>query len=467
MSPLMTETLTAARAAVQDEPRWKKRFRAARIMFPQWARDDPDRLMYLSNSSGTFEVHTWDRRGDVHRRLTDRPEGTGYRVASRLEPSGRRIWWWDDAKGNEHGRWVRERFEGGAGETIAPRLAPSYSAGLALGTGFGLIGRSNGDEGTTVYLVRDGAEPVRLYTHRQSAQVGDLSRDETLWLLAHSEHGDNRNRAIRVLDVQGRAVAELWDGPGKGLALGEWSPVAGDQRVIIGHDREGKRQPLVYDVAARRETRVELDLPGEVTATRWYPDAKSLLILHDHRGRGELYRYELASGATTKLQTEPGSIDGARVRPDSDLESTRVRPNGEVWYMLDRSSDPPLVRRVGGDVVLRPAGERAPTGVAYRDADVEGVHIFIAEPMENGPHPAYFFIHGGPEAHDRDTFSPTVQAWVDHGFAVILVNYRGSSGYGKQWRDAIVGRPGLTELEDIAKVRAWASRGGGPDASRR
>ena len=376
-------------------------------------------------------------------------------ITVRSWPSGRRIWWWDDAKGNEHGRWVRERFEGGAGETIAPRLAPSYSAGLALGTGFGLIGRSNGDEGTTVYLVRDGAEPVRLYTHRQSAQVGDLSRDETLWLLAHSEHGDNRNRAIRVLDLDGHAVAELWDGPGKGLALGEWSPVTGDQRVIVGHDREGKRRPLVYDVATRRETRVQLDLPGEVTATRWYPDAKSLLILHDYRGRGELYRYELASGVATKLPTEPGSIDGARVRPD-----------GGVWYMLDRSSDPPAVRAVGGDVVLRSAGERAPSGVAYRDADVDGVHIFIAEPESDGPHPAYFFIHGGPEAHDRDTFSPTVQAWVDHGFAVILVNYRGSSGYGKAWRDAIVGRPGLTELEDVAKVREWAIRGGVADASR-
>jgi len=134
--------------------------------------------------------------------------------------------------------------------------------------------------------------------------------------------------------------------------------------------------------------------------------------------------------------------------------------------MLDRSSEPASVRRVGGDVVLRPAGPKAPTGVAYRDADVEGVHVFVAEPPSPGPHPTYFFIHGGPEAHDRDTFSPTVQAWVDHGFAVVLVNYRGSSGYGKAWRDAIVGRPGLTELEDIAAVHEWALRTGVADPNR-
>jgi dipeptidyl aminopeptidase/acylaminoacyl peptidase len=451
----MTETLTAERAARADEPAWMQRFRAARIMFPQWARDNADRLIYLSNSGGKFEVQTWDRKANVHRRLTDRSEGTGYRVPSRLEPSGERVWWFDDAKGNELGHWVRERFEGGGHETIAPQLAPSYSAGLALGRDFAIVGRSTGLEGSTVHLVRDGVPPRRIYSHQQSASVGELSRDEALFVLAHSEHGDNRNRAIRILDVDGQVVADIWDGPGKGLSLGDWSPVKGDQRVIIGHDRDGVRRPMVYDVTAKREIPVQLDLPGEVAATRWYPDGKALLIVHDHRGRSELYRYELASGVPTKLDTQPGSIDGAR-----------VRPNGEVWYMLDRSSEPAVVRDLGGAVVLQPAGQPAPAGVAYAGADVDGVHIFIAQPPDKGPHPTYFYIHGGPEWHDSDTFSPTVQAWVDHGFAVVLVNYRGSTGYGKAWRDAIVGRPGLTELEDVAKARAYVIAKGIADPKR-
>src|SRR4051812_37831427 len=451
----MTETLTAQRPAARDEPAWKRRFRAPRIIRWLWSRDDADRVIYLTNSSGKFEVHTWDRRAGTHRQLTDRTEGTGYRVPSRLEPSGRHVWWWDDAKGNELGRWVREPFEGGDRETIAPELAPTYSAGLAVGTGFAVVGRSSGDEGTTVYVVRDGSSPKRIYSHRQSAYVGDLSRDETMFLLAHSEHGDNRNRAIRVLTLDGQAVADIWDGAGKGLTPGDWSPVKGDPRVIIGHDREGARRPMVYDVAAKRETPLRLDLPGEVVGTRWYPDATALLINHEHRGRSELYRFDLASQTLTRLPAERGCIDGAR-----------VRPNGDVWYMLDRSSDPASVRQLGGETVLRPAGPPAPSGVAYEDVDVHGIHGFLARPKGAGPYPTYFFIHGGPEAHDSDAFSATVQAWVDHGIAVICVNYRGSSGYGKAWRDAIVGRPGLTELEDIANVREWAVRAGIADPKR-
>ncbi|HEU5288837.1 MAG TPA: hypothetical protein VFV20_10570, partial [Candidatus Limnocylindria bacterium] len=82
----MTGTMRAATSTPLTEALWRKRFRAARIMFPSWARDDADHLVYTTNSSGKFEVHTWDRRNDTHRQLTDRPEGTGYRVSSRLEP---------------------------------------------------------------------------------------------------------------------------------------------------------------------------------------------------------------------------------------------------------------------------------------------------------------------------------------------------------------------------------------------
>ena len=437
------------------EALWRKRFRAARIMFPSWARDEADRLIYLSNESGKFEVHTWDRASGVRRQLTDRSEGTGYRVAARLEPSGERVWWFDDAKGNELGRWVREPFAGGAREWFLGEIEPSYSAGIALGTGVAIIGRSRGGEGSTVYVVRDGAEPVRIYAHRQSANVGALSRDEQLFALSHSERGDSRNRAVRIVDLDGYEVAELWDGPGRGLEPGDWSPIAGDQRILVGHDRDGRRRWLVYDVAAKRELPIAVDLPGEVATARWFPGAKALLLVHEHRGRGELYRYDLDAATATPLPTERGSIDAARVRPD-----------GEVWYLLDRATEPATVRSVSGEVVLRSGGTQAPAGVAYEDIDVEGVHVFVAKPPAPGPHPTYFLIHGGPEYHDRDGWAPTTQAWVDHGFAVVMINYRGSSGYGKAWRDAIVGKPGLTELEDIATVHEWAIRSGLADPNR-
>ncbi len=422
------------------ETAWKRRYRAGRTSFPLWARDDADHLLYLSNVGGRIEVYAWNRLIGTHRQVTDRPEGTGYRVASRLDPSGQHIWWFDDVKGNELGHYVREPFAGGARTLLAPDLAPAYSAGLVLGTGFAVLGRALGEEGTTIYLVRDGAAPRRIYQHAQSAEVIDLSQDDKLVAIAHSEHGDSRNPAIRVLDLDGRAVAELWDGPGRGLEPVRWSPVAGDQRLLAMHDRRGRSQPLILDATTSQVQDIVLDLPGETFAD-WYPDAKALLIGHEHRGRSELYRYDLAARSLTKLDAEPGTITSARVHPD-----------GDVWYQLTNARTPAATHSLTGGVVLRAPGEPAPPGVAFRDLDVDGVHAFIAEPTTQAPHPTIFIVHGGPGSHDQDAFYPGVQAWVDHGYVVVLVNYRGSSGYGKEWRDAIVGRPGLTELEDIAKV---------------
>ncbi|TMC67849.1 MAG: S9 family peptidase, partial [Chloroflexi bacterium] len=289
------------------ETAWKRRYRAARTSFPLWARDDPDHLLYLSNLGGRLEVYAWNRLIGTHRQVTDRPEGTGYRVVSRLDPSGQHIWWFDDVKGNELGRYVREPFGGGKRTTLARELEPAYSTGLVLGTGFAVLGRSSGDEGTTIYLVRDGEAPRRIYQHAQTADVIDLSPDEMLVAIAHSEHGDSRNPAIRVLDLDGRGVAELWDGPGRGLEPVSWSPVAGDQRLLAMHDRRGRSQPLIFNATTSHVEDIVLDLPGETFAD-WYPDAKALLIGHEHRGRTELYRYGLAARSVEKLGAEAGTI---------------------------------------------------------------------------------------------------------------------------------------------------------------
>ncbi|HEV7188364.1 MAG TPA: prolyl oligopeptidase family serine peptidase, partial [Blastococcus sp.] len=68
------------------------------------------------------------------------------------------------------------------------------------------------------------------------------------------------------------------------------------------------------------------------------------------------------------------------------------------------------------------------------------------------PYATAFLVHGGPEAADDDSYRARRAAYVDAGYAVVHVNYRGSTGYGSAWRDALTGRPGLTELEDVGAV---------------
>ncbi|NEE25144.1 S9 family peptidase, partial [Streptomyces sp. SID7982] len=157
-----------------------------------------------------------------------------------------------------------------------------------------VIGRSTDEDGTTVHLVRaPGAEPVEIYRHRESAGVGDLSHDGTLIALEHTEHGDAMHSALRVVRPDGSTVAELDDTEGGtkelGLSVLGFAPVAGDPRLLVGHQRRGRWEPMIWDPVAGTETPLPIDLPGDVGA-EWYPDGSALLVEHEFEARSELWR---------------------------------------------------------------------------------------------------------------------------------------------------------------------------------
>ncbi|MFE7132721.1 prolyl oligopeptidase family serine peptidase [Streptomyces sp. NPDC057638] len=448
-------------------PDWEKRFRAPRVSLPDWAEDAPERALFVSNATGTFELYAWDRSTGAQRQATDRPSGT---TDGTLTPDGASIWWFSDTDGDEFGIWMRQPFGGGEDVPAAPGLAPSYPAGLAIGRhGASVIGRSTDEDGTTIHVVRDDSEPVEIYRHRESAGVGGLSHDGTLVAIEHTEHGDAMHSALRVTRLDGTTVAELDDTRGGreelGLEVLGFAPVAGDTRLLVGHQRRGRWEPMIWDVVSGEETELAIDLPGDVNA-EWYPDGSGLLVAHSFEARGELWRYDLASRELVRVETPAGSVSGATARPD-----------GSVEYLWSSAAIPPQVRSTAGGTVLDPPGLTAPGSVPVEDVWVEGpggrIHALVQRPARPegaegtaGPLPTIFDIHGGPTWHDSDSFAAGPAAWVDHGYAVVRINYRGSTGYGRAWTDALKHRVGLIELEDIAAVREWAVASGLSDPRR-
>jgi dipeptidyl aminopeptidase/acylaminoacyl peptidase len=440
-------TTTDPAAALPEDvtARWQARFRAPRVSLPDWAEDAPQRSLYASDVSGVVEQYAWDRDTDVHRQVTDRPNGT---LAATLSPDGETIWWFADTDGDEFGVWMTQPFSGGPDTVALPEVGPAYPAGLEIGSRVVLAGRST-DDGSELWTCPVGGTPSVFYTSPDPASVDALSRDDALAVYSHSEHGDPRYPALRVLRTEDLGpdtdpVADKWDGEGRGLHALSFSPVVGDQRLLVGHERRGREELLIWDVAADTETELVLDLPGDVTAG-WYPDGSALLVGHDHAARSELYRYDLASGALEQLDTPRGVVRGASARPDGTVEL--------AWSSSER---PPVIRRADGPVVLAAPGEEPPAAYPVEDRWVPGpggdVHALLVRPAGEGPFATAFLVHGGPESQDDDSYRARRAAYVDAGYAVVHVNYRGSTGYGSEWRDALTGRPGLTELEDVGAV---------------
>src|SRR6266487_933620 len=435
------------------EARWKQRYRAPNLTLPEWGIDAPDRFAYATNASGSWQIHTWDRDGGVHRQVTEHPTGV---TDGGVTPDGAGVIWFEDSKGDEIGRWLLQPFAGGEDGPLLPDAEPAWSAGLALGPkGRVVVGLADRD-GFAVRVGVAGEGSDELYRHEQTVDVVALSRDGRLLVVQHAEHGDNLHPALRVFDLDGHTdPADLWDGEGLSLLAAGFSPVAGDSRLALLHERTGQLRPAIWDPVSGERTDLAVDLPGEVAVADWWPDSSALLLLHTHVGRDELYRLDLVSGGLHRLDHPVGSIGGASVRPD-----------GTVWYRWSSGSAAPQVRAVGVEAaVLRPPGPAAPGGAAYQswtftNSTGDQVHGFLVTPDEGAtgsgtgaPYPTAMLVHGGPTWRDADSWSPQVQALVDHGWAVALVNYRGSTGYGKQWQDALEGDPGFPEVEDVTAGR--------------
>ncbi|MBX6382670.1 MAG: S9 family peptidase [Microbispora sp.] len=445
---------------MQAEERWQARFRAPRVTLPVWARQAPHRAVYRGNASGVWQIYAWDRSNGQTRQVTDHAHGTRYGA---IDPTGRWIWWFGDTDGDGRGVWSRQPFHGGP--DVPLDMPPGHPCGLALAAdGTAAVGRCSRD-GFEILLARPGDEPVTLYQHDEYAAVADMSLDGSLIAVDHSEHGDALHPAVRVIGANGSMVAELNDGPGKGVTGGRFAPLPGDRRLLVLHERRGRREPLVWDPVTGEQREIWLRVRGDISA-EWYDDGRALLIIHHRRGRTELLRYDLAGGGLTPIESPHGVIEAAAPRPD-----------GTVEYAWSSAAHPPVVKSSNGHVVFG-AGRTPPPSVPLEDIDVEGpggrIHAFVSRPERvAAPYPTVFLLRSGPGAfacgargHDDDSFQPQVAAWVDSGFAVIRVNYRGSTGYGTAWRDALRDDVGHTELADVAAVRDWAVEHGIADPDR-
>ena len=435
-------------------PLWEQRFRGSDVTFPTWSRLRPERCVYASSETGAYQLYAHDLQTGARRRFTDIEIGT---QRGAIHPDGERVVWFDDPRGDEVGQWLTQPFDGGDTAPLAPGVPEAWSTGVELGLDVAVVGVATADD-YTVYASRQGQPPTELYRSDHYAVVGPIDRSERLVAIGHSEHGAMTHLAVRVHEVDGGAVvAELWDGAGKGLAPVAFAPVEGDLRLLLTSELSGLQRPTIWDVATGARVDFAIDeLDGDVTAWGWWPDARSVLVSHSRRGRDQLFRLDVGTGSLTALDGPRGSVLAAKARPD-----------GAVWLRHTSGAQAPSVRDAGTGVeVVSPQGQRAPEGYEYAEWSFtnphgETVHGFLVEPPEAArPHPTVVLVHGGPAALWADAWRPEVSAWVDHGWAVALVNYRGSTGHGSAWRDRLIGDPGFPELEDeVAGLDDLVARG--------
>lgn len=202
----------------------------------------------------------------------------------------------------------------------------------------------------------------------------------------------------------------------------------------------------------------------------WTPDGSALLGVIDDDRHSLLARIAVADGSVQRL-TGPGVASAASIATD-----------GRVAFLAAGWSQPAELQ------LLEPGAQqpRALTShqLAWREglalstvrefgtksADGTQVHGLLAlPPGARLPLPTVLLIHGGPngqDSHDLQTRHVLRERLVAAGYAVLLVNYRGSSGRGQGFQRAIFADWGRLEVQDLHAAVDWAVRQGIADPAR-
>lgn len=193
------------------------------------------------------------------------------------------------------------------------------------------------------------------------------------------------------------------------------------------------------------------------THARWSPDGRWIAYVSNHDGTYEL-RVVPSSGGEPRVLVAPegmGVVSSPEWSPDGASISYTFETPTELRDLYVVSVDGGATRRLTNS---RPAGDLmdrvvAPRKVRYESTDGFTISAYLYAPpgAESGTetYPGVLWIHGGPTGQFRDSFQQHVQYFVQRGYAVLLPNIRGSSGYGRAFEDANNQCWGRCDLDDV------------------
>ncbi|MCI0514167.1 S9 family peptidase [candidate division KSB1 bacterium] len=196
------------------------------------------------------------------------------------------------------------------------------------------------------------------------------------------------------------------------------------------------------------------------SALCWAPDSKTLFAVADNLGQSSLFAIDLKT-AQVKTIVPEGTVSSPAVAGKrmvfgldhlkSPVEVYSVRLNGSDLQAITRINVAKLAQVRMGDFEQ----------FSFKGANDATVYAYVGQPIDFDPqrkYPVAFLIHGGPQGsfgnHFHYRWNP--QAYAGAGYATVMVDFHGSTGYGQAFTDAIRGDWGGKPLEDLQKGLAAA-----------
>ena len=317
-------------------------------------------------------------------------------------------------------------------------------------------------------LLRD-VKHLTIGTPADKMNVGPIWSRDGKWIAYTQQQANGTDSNIFAAEVDTGKSTLLTPHDGEHLySAVDFSP-GGKKLLITSNAANGYDNAGLLDIEPKKIAWLTKD-KWEVSGGNFSPDGKRVLWIANVDGNTDIYEHDLASGKITSLPLPKGvnTLGGAESAFSRDGAHLLYYHNGptspnDVWAYSFTSAKS---QRVTDSLV---AGVRAedmaePTLVHYPSRDGKWtISAFVYMPYNlprQAVSPAIVYVHGGPTAQTMNSFNRFVQYMVNQGYIVIAPNYRGSTGYGKEFQGANLFDMGGGDLQDVLAAADWIKQTG-------
>jgi dipeptidyl aminopeptidase/acylaminoacyl peptidase len=216
---------------------------------------------------------------------------------------------------------------------------------------------------------------------------------------------------------------------------------------------------MVMDLRSGRSHDVLPAVDAGFNQLRWSADGRTLLATGEERGQGPLYQIDPAAGRLTKISSDGvvSGFDSAR----GITAFVRESLGSPQQLFVQQGTGPARQLTHAGAAILAETPLSPSEQFSFPGWNGETVYGYVTKPngfVEGRKYPVAFLIHGGPQGSFGNAWSYrwNPQVWAGMGYAVVSVDFHGSTGYGEKFAQAIIGHWGDRPLEDLQKGWAFA-----------
>jgi dipeptidyl aminopeptidase/acylaminoacyl peptidase len=215
------------------------------------------------------------------------------------------------------------------------------------------------------------------------------------------------------------------------------------------------------------ESQAQIGKPAWAQGQRtygWSYDCGHIYYTRNEHGFFSLWSLNLQSGDSEELLGLEGytAIDQPIPNPVRPILAAICSSSSQPTRLvtLDLQREVSTVHKRTSDETISSLIMIAPRPVTWRTADGSEVHGLFYEPRSerwssSGKPPLLVKIHGGPTGQTVASFNSETQYFATRGYSVLEVNYRGSTGYGRKYMEALRGTWGVYDVEDAVSGAQW------------